>query len=137
LSTDFQTIRDWGAAAVVNLIEDHEMAALSVEDTARYLPAGVIYLRLPIPDFGIPNAAWEVNWKAVRPVLLNLLHGSQNVLVHCKGGLGRAGTIGARLLVEMGMSPDAAILAVREARSGAIETAEQESYVKTLTSEAV
>jgi ADP-ribosyl-[dinitrogen reductase] hydrolase len=52
-----------------------------------------------------------------------------NVLVHCRGGLGRAGTIAARLLVELGMEPTKAIASVRGVRPGAIETSEQERFV--------
>ena len=54
------------------------------------------------------------------------------MLVHCRGGLGRAGTVGAILLVAMGESPDVAIRKVREVRPGAIETKDQEDYVRNL-----
>ena len=53
-----------------------------------------------------------------------------NVLVHCRGGLGRAGTIGALLLIEFGLPNDRAIIKVRIARPGAIDIAEQEEYVR-------
>jgi hypothetical protein len=43
--------------------------------------------------------------------------------------LGRAGTIAARLLVELGMEPRKAIASVRAVRPGAIETSEQERFV--------
>ena len=56
-----------------------------------------------------------------------------SVLVHCKGGLGRAGTIASRLVVELGTSPGEAVLAVRHARPGAIETREQHEYVLALS----
>lgn len=36
-----------------------------------------------------------------------------SVLLHCRGGLGRAGTIAARLRVELGTEPEAAILVVK------------------------
>lgn len=52
------------------------------------------------------------------------------VLVHCKGGLSRAGTIAARLLVELGMDHAMAIQQVRMVRPGAIETAAQLEHVK-------
>jgi ADP-ribosyl-[dinitrogen reductase] hydrolase len=53
----------------------------------------------------------------------------ENVVLHCLGGLGRSGMIAARVLVERGLAPAAAITAVRAARPGAIETAQQEAYV--------
>lgn len=53
-----------------------------------------------------------------------------DVLIHCRGGLGRAGIIVARLLVEFGTPPEKAILAVRDVRPGAIETCQQEEFVR-------
>lgn len=45
------------------------------------------------------------------------------------GGLGRAGTIASRLIVELGWDADQAVRKVREVRPGAIETAEQLEFV--------
>jgi ADP-ribosyl-[dinitrogen reductase] hydrolase len=60
------------------------------------------------------------------------LAAGERVVVHCKGGLGRTGTITARLLVESGVAADSAISLVRTARPGAIENDAQESYVRRL-----
>jgi ADP-ribosyl-[dinitrogen reductase] hydrolase len=49
--------------------------------------------------------------------------------VHCRGGLGRAGTVAARLLAELGMAPADAISRVRAVRPGAIQTQAQREYV--------
>jgi hypothetical protein len=49
---------------------------------------------------------------------------------HCKGGLGRAGMMAARLLVELGVAPEQAIRDVRCARPGAIETPAQLALVR-------
>ena len=57
------------------------------------------------------------------------LRRGERVLVHCRGGLGRAGSVAARLLVEFGAAPNEAIRQVRVARPGAIETREQEQWV--------
>ncbi len=51
-----------------------------------------------------------------RRALISAIRGGQLVLVHCKGGLGRAGTVAALMLVELGLEPQAAITAVRKAR---------------------
>ena len=57
------------------------------------------------------------------------------VVVTCMGGLGRSGTVAACFLVDAGMSPDAAIAAVRTARGPrALETIAQEDFVVTFAS---
>ena len=132
LTQDLQVIEAWGAAVIVNLIEDHEMVALQVEDTPQRVPAGIEYLRLPIPDFGVPDKQWENCWQSIGPVLQEHLRRGRAVLLHCKGGLGRTGLVAARILVELGFTADTAITTVREARAGAIETRAQEQYVKNL-----
>ncbi|MCJ7453727.1 MAG: ADP-ribosylglycohydrolase family protein, partial [Steroidobacteraceae bacterium] len=52
------------------------------------------------------------------------------MLVHCRGGLGRAGSVAARLLVEFGADPGEAIRQVRAVRPRAIETRAQERWVE-------
>ncbi|MGH7084161.1 MAG: hypothetical protein ACREFN_04140 [Acetobacteraceae bacterium] len=51
------------------------------------------------------------------------------MFVHCKGGLGRTGTIAARLLIECGRQPHEAMAIVRRARPRTIETPEQETWL--------
>ena len=51
------------------------------------------------------------------------------VALHCKGGLGRSGTIAALLLRDFGFSSRQAIQMVRKTRPGTIETEEQEQFL--------
>ena len=133
LTLDLEAVQAWGATVIVNLIEDHEMVDLGVQDTARQLPAGIDYLRLPIPDFGIPGTAWHAQWQVESPRLLARLRAGASIVLHCKGGLGRTGMVAARMLVELGCTPEDSIAAVRQARSGTIETSEQEAYVRAIS----
>jgi ADP-ribosyl-[dinitrogen reductase] hydrolase len=131
LDTDLVAIRDWGAEIVVTLIENREFLLLDVADlpdaTARQ---GMKWVHLPIRDVSVPDDCFEVQWRTAGAELRSVLRRGGSVLVHCRGGLGRAGTIAARLLVELGMAPEAAIKAVRNARSPqAIETRDQEAHV--------
>lgn len=132
LGLDLDVIADWGAVAVVTLVEDHELITLKVTDMgtavrARYMD----WLHLPIPDVSVPDATFEQHWAVVAPDLMNRLRAGFDVLVHCKGGLGRAGTIAARLMIGVGTPAAQAVKAVRAARPGAIETNAQLAYVMT------
>ena len=133
LSLDLDAVSDWGASVVVTLIEDHEFTALGVADLgAEVSKRHIEWVHLPIPDVSVPGEKFEVSWTEVGEGLRARLRDGFNVVVHCKGGLGRAGTIAARLLVELGKEPASAISAVRAARPGAIETSTQAEYVRQL-----
>ena len=88
------------------------------------------WLHLPIRDVSTPGPEFEEQWPAHSKRLRGRLDAGENIVVHCRGGLGRAGMISARLLVESGVEPEAAITRVRAARPGAIETRPQEEWVR-------
>ena len=130
LATDIAAIRDWGASAVVTLIEAHEFEMLGVQalpDAVR--AAGLEWHHLAVKDVNAPDQAFETRWVYAGARLRERLRLGERVLVHCRGGLGRAGSVAARLLVEFGTTPVEAIAQVRSARPGAIETREQERWV--------
>lgn len=130
LDVDLETIAAWGAKAVVTLVETHELIALRVEGLGTSVAAyGMRWFHLPIRDVSAPGSSFEEAWAAAGSQLRDILIDGGDVFVHCKGGLGRAGTVAARLLVELGVAPKQAVANVRAARPGAIQTTEQEAYV--------
>jgi ADP-ribosyl-[dinitrogen reductase] hydrolase len=131
LALDLDEVRDWGAAAVVTLLEQKELVLLRVERLGEeILRRNMLWFHLPIVDVSIPDERFEQEWDVAGEQLRSILRRRLDVLVHCRGGLGRAGTIAARLLIELGMEPMRAIEKVRAARPGAIETSDQERFVK-------
>jgi ADP-ribosyl-[dinitrogen reductase] hydrolase len=98
---------------------------LAVEAKAR----GLEWLHLPIRNLSVPGAAWETTWQTAGALLRRELVAGGRFAMHCYAGLGRTGTVAARLLVEHGYRPAEAIATVRHVRPGSIETDEQESYV--------
>ena len=58
-----------------------------------------------------------------------LLRTGNDVVVHCRGGLGRAGMIGSAASYRIRNGADNRDQASRVVRPGAIETSEQEEYV--------
>lgn len=130
LATDLDAIEAWGADAVVTLMEQHELSLAQVAELGDAVEArGIEWYHLPIRDVDVPDEQFESRWIYAGLRLRRRLASKGRVLVHCRGGIGRTGTIAARLLVELGEEPALAIALVREARPGAIETRDQERHV--------
>ena len=90
---------------------------------------GLEWYHLPIMNRDTPSPEFEMKWAVSGQRLRVRLRNGERIVLHCKNGLGRAGMIAARLLVELGESPDTAIRRVRVARPGAIETSLQEQHI--------
>ena len=130
LATDIAAIREWGASAVVTLIEDQEFELLGVQALPEAVRAAALeWHHLAVKDVNAPDQRFETRWVYAGARLRERLRAGERVLVHCRGGLGRAGAVAARLLIEFGATPVAAIAQVRVARPRAIETREQERWV--------
>lgn len=88
---------------------------------------------LPMVDGSIPDADGEAAWERIAGDLHDQLDAGGRLCIHCLGGLGRTGVIACRLLVERGVAPEQALRQVRAARRGAVETRQQEVYVRGLS----
>lgn len=130
LDEDIAAIKVWGATALVTLIADYELEVLSASALPRKVQASRLeWHHLPIMNRDAPYEDFEEKWITSGRVLRQRLRQGERILLHCVYGLGRSGMIAARLLVELGEQPKAAICRVRAARPGAVETAIQERHV--------
>jgi protein-tyrosine phosphatase len=129
LDADLHRLREhYGADVLVSLLEKAEYKSLGIEElTPAAAGMGIEVLRLPIPDVSVPASLAAVR-RIVRSIVAAMAAG-RTVVIHCRGGLGRSGLVGACCLVACGRAPAEAISAVREARPGAVETSEQERFV--------
>lgn len=133
LDLDLAAIRHWQADHLLTLIREREFEALGVAELPQKAKAnGLAWHHMPITDLCVPDDSFESTWHTVGPLLRAALMEGQAVIVHCKGGLGRAGTITARLLLELGECDDAdeAMRRVRAVRRGAIDEGMQENYLR-------
>lgn len=130
LGADLDAVAAWNAAAVITLMEEHELAQIRISEIGEEVRRRHMeWHHAPIVDVSTPDATFEAAWSVLSARLRALVARGGRVLVHCRGGLGRSGMVVARLLVEDGMEAGEAMRAVRAVRPGAIETPAQERWV--------
>ena len=129
LALDMGAIMDWGASTLVSLMEEHEFLEFGVQNLGGVAEdAGLEWHCLPIRDVNVPDERFERLWTYSGHMLRRKLALGERIVLHCRGGLGRTGTVAARLLIECGVAPEEALLRVRKARPRTVESG-QESYV--------
>ncbi|MCC7069890.1 MAG: dual specificity protein phosphatase family protein [Deltaproteobacteria bacterium] len=119
-----------GMGVQVCLLEDQELVRLKIGDLVEEAERrGVAVLRLPIPDGGVLPSGEPV--EQVVEQILAAASAGKNVVIHCMGGLGRAGTIGGCALVAYGMPVEDALARLRERRGpNCPETEGQLSFIR-------
>jgi protein-tyrosine phosphatase len=129
LGADLDRLAAMKTKVLVSLIEDHELQSLGIPNlVAQAQERGIQVIRFPIPDLGTPNLQAA---KTVVAKIAAALKDGKNVVVHCRGGNGRTGTIAACTLVALGKSPGQALATVRVPRPNAAETRGQEQFIQT------
>ena len=94
LDADVDIISAWNAAAVVTLLEPHEFERLQIRELGREVQRrNIEWHHWPIADGSVPGSSFEADWQENSRRIQTLLETGSRVLIHCKGGLGRAGMI--------------------------------------------
>lgn len=116
LDADLGRLREVHRADVlVCLLADDELARWRVpglrDAAARH---GMAVRQLPIVDGGVPADA--AAFASMAAGLAEQVRSGRTVVVFCRGGLGRTGTTAGCVLIELGVSPEAALAATQAAR---------------------
>lgn len=126
LRADFSRIWEAGVRTIVCMVEAHEFDLLKVPDYVREAETfGFDVIWFPVRDVSTP-VSFRLMHKVCYEVWGRLQAG--NVLVHCRGGKGRTGTLACCLLELLGWSSDASLKLVRSVRKGTVETQGQEKW---------
>jgi rhodanese-related sulfurtransferase len=104
LAADMQALEEKHETDVlVSLMEEHEYHGYRISQLLeRDKLGGIEILRFAIKDMGVPREAESEKFDAFVQDLVQRLEQGQNVVVHCRGGLGRTGTVAACVLVAPG-----------------------------------
>ncbi len=116
---------------LVSLMEEHEYRDFGIPELFEEdRIGGIEVLRFAIRDVSVPREAEAKEYRVLITTIIEHLKRGENVVVHCRGGLGRTGTVAACVLVALGgYSAGKAIESVRRAREYAVEPGEQEDFV--------
>ncbi len=125
--TDWLRLMEWRPSLVISMTSQAELDRKGSGSLGSDLAnAGIGWLHLPVPDFGVPGD--DLDWPIVRDQALGALGQGNRVLVHCFGGCGRSGMMCLRLMIAAGEDPDAALARLRRVRPCAVETAPQMAW---------
>ncbi len=130
---------DAGVRSFVDLTERHELEPYDgiLREIARERHLDLRYARVPVQDVSTPSA--DEMTRILAHISAEISAG-RPVYVHCKGGVGRTGTVvGCWMVQDEGRRPDAALARIAELRAGlpgaSPETNEQCAFVLNWTSE--
>jgi ADP-ribosyl-[dinitrogen reductase] hydrolase len=97
-----QRLTEAGISAFIDLTQPGELAPYDAE-----LPAGVDYVRKPIPDHGLPAERGDM--AAILAWLRKALDSTRAVYLHCRAGIGRTGMVAGCFLAEQGLGGEGAL----------------------------
>ena len=125
-------IRGWqtqGVNRVVSLLTPGEISELGLAREAEFCKQeGIAFVSYPIPDMTTPSSSDALD---VLGGITAAVESGETVAIHCRAGIGRSGMMACSVLVQQGMSPDAAMDHVSAARGVTVpETPDQIAWVR-------
>lgn len=133
MKTDMRRLREhWRTDVLVSLIGDDEYRLYKMEGYAEEAEvSGIAVEEFPIVDVDVPREEQVEAYADLVGKIVGFLRGGRNTVVHCRGGIGRTGTVACSVLVGLGDDAEEAMRLAGEARGTRIpETEEQREYVR-------
>ncbi len=105
LNLDLKRIQEIGVGAIICCLDDEELAFLGApwheyESSADAL--GLDVIRIPVAEGFAPSCHVTID-RAITSVVMDYTLRGISVLVHCRGGVGRAGLIACTWMLKMGL----------------------------------
>jgi len=130
LTPDIEALVAAGTNRLVSLVTDEDLEVLRVVDLPQAVhESGMEWNHLPLIDTTVPTPEWMEAACSVFTHLLTSIPEGEHVVVHCMGGLSRAGTFVAIYFYLRGFTMVEAIAKVRLERDARCINTRQEKFL--------
>ncbi len=129
IDLEFKNIADQGINTIVSLLEADESAAVGLQEEETLAKRnGMAFHAFPIKDFGFP--ASKEQFKSFSKSLFIAASGGENIVIHCRAGIGRSGLVTAGVLLHNQYEPLDAFSHISNKRGETVpETDEQKKWL--------
>jgi len=126
IEDEFSGLRTLGVDHVVSLLEPAEQFEIGLaEEEALCTKNKIRYSSFPIPDRGLPNTDQAIEFATQ---LYDWIRAGEHVVIHCRAGIGRTGTIAAAVLIQADYSPNEALQLISDARGVEVPDTDEQSH---------
>jgi protein-tyrosine phosphatase len=115
LDEDVRALKASGVSILVCLLTSDEQIELDLRRAAECCrAAGIEYVSVPIPDFGVPTDLKPFEQAIVKAI--QAFSRAESVAVHCREGIGRSSLFATAVLVATGIPTEQALVTASNAR---------------------
>jgi protein tyrosine phosphatase (PTP) superfamily phosphohydrolase (DUF442 family) len=119
LDYDLEALKRVGAEHVINMCEEPGIPAAAEE-------AGLIWHHFPVVDMTPPSIEDAREWCAR---IDDWVEADEPVVVHCRAGIGRTGTLAVAYMIYRGVDAPTALREVRRVEERYVQSNEQEEFL--------
>ena len=105
IDDEFSGISKYGINQIVSLLERSEAYEVGLKDEKNYAEKNDMkFVSYPIPDRGLPESINDFS-KFTKGLYHSAAEGN-NIVIHCRAGIGRTGIVAAGVLLHCGFSAE-------------------------------
>ena len=132
LADEIRYLKMQGIQRVVSLLESSELRELGLQNEAQLCEeAGIAFTSFPIADRAVPENKHP--FITLVKDLNTALQNDNNIVVHCRMGIGRTSLLCAAVLIDQGANPATVFELLSEVRTLEVpDTKEQEQWLRSI-----
>lgn len=135
LEEDIINFANQKATILVSLLTKEENFELGLQNERQLCEKYAIdFISFPIIDRSVPTERQTIQIRELAKNLIEKMNGildkNEKIIIHCRGGIGRAGMLCSAILIEQGIKPQEAIEKISNTRGLTIpDTEEQKAWI--------